>query len=98
VWDVDLGLSTFEQHRLALAGDRHRKLEMCLFENDLIIPIKNSITNVQKGDVYFGHMKDVRAVAAHRDGFVSCGSDRFLCVWRRKGDVNVPEDHSDWSD
>jgi WD40 repeat protein len=98
VWDVDLGLSTLEQHRMDLTGERQRKLEICIFENDVLVPIKNSIMNVQKGDVYVGHMKDVRGVAAHSDGFVSCGSDRFLCVWRRKEDVNVPEDHSDWSD
>jgi WD40 repeat protein len=97
-WDVDRGLSTLEEHKIDITGPRQRKLEICIFENDLLVPVKNSVCNVQKGDAHVGHVKDVLGVAAYSDGFVTCGADRFLCVWKRRKDVQMQDDQSDWSD
>jgi hypothetical protein len=42
-------------------------------------------------------LKNILGVASDSDGFVTCGADCFLCVWKRTRDGEVPDDQSDSS-
>jgi DNA excision repair protein ERCC-8 len=96
-WDIDRGLSNMKQVKVDFTGVPARLMGMCLFENELLVPVKNAVYNMQTDQAMIGHANHVVGVTAGADEFVSAGTDGFVIVWRRPS--LLPEvDESDWSD
>ncbi|OHS95393.1 hypothetical protein TRFO_10528 [Tritrichomonas foetus] len=98
LWDADSGLTQMIEYKLDSPPNRARRYGICMLGNDLAVPERNSINVITRRQKMLGHMQDVNAVVETLDGVASVGMDKNLLVWRKKDEMMIENDVSDWSD
>lgn len=98
-WGTDTGLATAFEYKMNKVNKKNRRIGICMTDkNEILIPENNSIINITKKEKMVGHIQNVTAVTANADGFVSTDQNGFLCVWRKRDEIQIENDTSDWSD
>jgi hypothetical protein len=97
-WDIDRGLSNMNQVKVEFVDVPNKIIGMCLFQSDVLLPLRNAVYNLQKDEVLIGHAKPVVGITPGIDEFVSAAADRYLAIWRKPADTQIEVDESDWSD